>query len=285
MQRNSYTRLTLALDIVGKLEQGPFMGYHELAAVKHQIDLCDTITIEPAGRLLLECNDPLVPCDERNLCLQAVTLLQREYRIDRSVRITLQKRIPVQGGLAGGSANAATTLQLLNELWKLHLPRQRLMELGRMLGMDVPFYFIGKTAFDTEATGICEHLPTDIRLTFLLALPDFGVSTAAAYRGIDYTAIGKKRDLTEAMKNYCLAKDVKGVVSSIHNDFEGSVFTSYPELKKVKQELLEAGCSEAVLSGSGSTMYGVVPEGCSAAGMQQKISCRTIIASTLTSHQ
>ena len=187
----------------------------------------------------------------------------------------------MKGGLAGGSANAATTLMLLNEIWKLHLPRHQLMKLGRMLGMDIPFYFVGKTAFDSEATGICRPLPAGIRLDFVLAIPDFGVSTAEAYRGIDYAKIGKNVDLTERMKNYCLAKDVRGVVSSIHNDFEYSVFAAYPALKTVKQELLDAGCSMAVLSGSGSTVYGIVPEGVNPGDIQRKISCRTITASTL----
>ena len=284
MQRDSYTRLTLALDIVGKIQTGPFKGYHELGTIKHQIDLCDTIAIEPSRRLMLECDDPLVPCDEHNICLQAVTLMQREYNIDRMVRIMLHKRIPVQGGLAGGSANAATTLQLLSEVWKLRLSRERLMELGRMLGMDVPFYFIGNTAFDSEATGICKSLPTGIRLTFVLAVPDFGVSTADAYRGIDYSRTGGNRDATERMKHYCLANDMHGVVSSIHNDFEYSVFRVHPELEKIRRELLDAGCCTAVLSGSGSTVYGVVPEGCSAAEIRRKVSCRTLTASTLTSN-
>ncbi|MBN1761322.1 MAG: 4-(cytidine 5'-diphospho)-2-C-methyl-D-erythritol kinase [Chitinispirillaceae bacterium] len=282
MLRNSYTRLTLALDIIGKIHDGPWKGYHELGTIKHQIDLCDTITIEPSDHLSLECNDPQVPCDERNLCLQAVTLLQREYDITHSVRITIDKRIPVKGGLAGGSANAATTLMLLNELWKIHLSRRQLMKLGRVLGMDVPFYFIGHTAFDSEATGVCRALSCGIKLNFVLALPDFGVSTADAYRGIDYAKIGKNTDLTASMEKYCLAKDAQGVVSSIHNDFENSVFTAYPALRTVKEELLDAGCSTAVLSGSGSTLYGIVPGGVNTADIQKKMSCRTIAASTLS---
>jgi 4-diphosphocytidyl-2-C-methyl-D-erythritol kinase len=282
MERNSHTRLTLALDIMGRIDTGPLKGYHELAAIKHQIDLHDTIVIEPASRLSMTCNDPQVPCDERNICLQAATLLQKEYKINRPVRINLFKRIPVMGGLAGGSANAATTLQLLNDLWKLHLRQHRLIELGRVLGMDVPFYFFGKTAFDTEAGGRCEPLPTHIELTFILALPDFGVSTAEAYRCIDYSTTGLGRPLTERMKHYCLANDRQGVVSSIHNDFEHSVFLRYPRLRVIKQELLEAGCVAAALSGSGSAVFGVVSDREKATEIQKKIKCRTVVVSTLT---
>lgn len=280
MQQNSYTRLTLALDIVGRITEGPLKGYHELAAIKHQIDLCDTITIEPARHLTLECDDPQVPCDERNICLQAVTLLQREFKIDRQVRITLQKRIPVMGGLAGGSANAATTVRMLDELWKLRLPVERLRELGRMLGMDVPFYFTGKTAFDSEAGGQFEPLPTAVNLTFVLAIPEFGVATSEAYRDLDYQVIGRNGELTARMKHYCLANDRQGVVSSIHNDFELSVLPKHPRIAEIKQELLDAGCTAAVLSGSGSTVFGVAGDAAGAAAIQKKMSCRTIVAST-----
>ena len=281
MERHSYTRLTLALDIIGRIKEGPWAGYHELAAIKHQIDLYDTIIIEPASKLSFECNDPQVPCNEKNLCLQAVTLLQKEYRVNRQVRIMVEKRIPVMGGLAGGSANAATTLQLLNELWKLRLSVRRLMDLGRMLGMDVPYYFTGGTVFDTEAKGFIEPLPTKINQTFVLAIPDFGVSTIEAYEGIDYGAIGHKRDITEQMLHYCLANNRQGVVSSIHNDFEESVFARHPRLKAIKRELLDAGCEAAALSGSGSTLFGIASDMEQAASVQKKISCRTMRVSTL----
>lgn len=281
MERNSYTRLTLALDIVGRISTGELKGYHELATIKHQIDLHDTLIVEPSSSLSIECDDPRVPCDESNICIRAVRLLQKEYSIDQPVRITLVKRIPVMGGLAGGSTNAATMLSILNDMWELRLPTERLMELGRRLGMDVPFYFIGKSAFDTETTGRCEPLPTDIAMTFVLALADFGVSTSQAYSAIDYSFIGKERDLTERMKHYFVEHDTKGVVSCIHNDFERSVFVTHPRLAQIKHELLDAGCIAAALSGSGSTVFGVaagVPE---AREICRKMDCRTIVVSTL----
>jgi 4-diphosphocytidyl-2-C-methyl-D-erythritol kinase len=281
MERKSYTRLTLGLDIIGKITSGPFKGYHELSTVKHQIDLADTLTILPSSHLSLECDHPLVPCDERNVCLQAATLLQSEYRIDRSVHITIRKNIPVMGGLAGGSANAATTFMMLNELWKLHLSTEELMRLARKLGMDIPFYFIGKTAFDTEAGGICRPLPTKIAFSFVLALPDFGVSTADAYTGLDYSQLGKNLYLTEKMQQKCLANDTAGVVSCIHNDFEIPVFLKYPRLRELRDELLAAGCGSAILSGSGSTLLGIAPDYDTARQISRKISCRTIVATTL----
>lgn len=281
MERRSYTRLTLALDIIGKIATGPYSGYHELSTVKHQIDLFDTIEIEPSDLLSIECNNPAVPCDERNICYRAAELLQRRFAIDQPVHIAIDKQIPVMGGLAGGSANAATTLSMLNDLWELHLDTLQLMEMGRVLGMDVPFYFIGKTAFDTEATGVCTELPSNIHLTFLLAIPDFGVATATAYQGIDYSQIGGNTGKTKALQQFLLAGDRPKVVSCIHNDFENSVFRNYPRLVSIKQELIDAGCETAVLSGSGSTIFGITRDREHASAIAEKIGYRTLIVSTL----
>jgi len=281
MEQRSYTRLTLALDIMGRISEGPLAGYHELATVKHQIDLFDTISIEPAGELTVECTHPDVPSDERNICHKAVMLVQREYCVDRQVCVRIDKKIPVMGGLAGGSANAATTLTLLNSLWDLQLDTGELMRLGKMLGMDVPFYFLGKTAFDTEAGGVCEAIPTAVQLTFVLAFPDFGVSTAEAYRGIDYSFIGSKYVATEKMRQFFLANDRSLVVSCIHNDFEQSVFRQYPKCASIKQELIDAGCETAVLSGSGSTLFGIARDRDHAAEIGKKLSCRSMVVSSL----
>jgi len=281
VERRSYTRLTLALDIMGRITTGPYCGYHELATVKHQIDLFDTIAIEPAEVLSIVCSDPLVPCDSRNICYKAAALLQQRFGTNQPVCITIDKHIPVMGGLAGGSANAATTLAMLNDLWELKLDTTQLMEIGRQLGMDVPFYFIGKTAFDTEAGGVCTKLPTAIHLTFILAIPDFGVSTVAAYQGIDYREIGRNTGKTNALQQFLLATDRPNVVSCIHNDFEYSVFRSHPRLVSIKKELMEAGCETAVLSGSGSTVLGVTRNREQAEEVAERMGCRTLIVSTL----
>lgn len=281
MQRDSYTRLTLALDIVKKLKSGPLAGYHELGVIKQQINLHDTIELEPAPVQVMECNNQQVPCDDRNLCWRAVELVKKEYHIDTPVRIYLHKQIPVMGGLAGGSANAATTLQLASDLWELNLSKERLMELGQQLGMDIPFYFVGGTAFDDEISGKPVAIPTAISLVFVLALPGFGVATPSAYRNLDYRKTGKKRHLTDEMRKNCLAQDRQGVVSSIHNDFELTVFSAYPSLAAIKSELLQAGCEAAVLSGSGSTVIGIAADYQQATAVQARMSCRTIIATTL----
>lgn len=282
LSKNSYTRVTLALDIVRKLETGPCAGYHELGTVKHQIDLCDMVHIEESYADQLECNDPLVPCDDRNVCLKAAKLVRREMHVDRHVRITLEKRIPVMAGLAGGSADAAATLMLLDELWELSLSKSQLIDIARNIGMDIPYYFMGGTAFDSEAGGRLEPIATDCSFVFVLACPDFGVATKEAYSGIDYAAVGKNQQLTMRLRKALETGDINKVSGFMHNDFEQSVFLRFPGLFSIKKELLAAGCCAALLTGSGSTVIGIARDPAHAEAIGRKISCKTIIAATVT---
>lgn len=281
MVQNSYTRITLALDIVKKLDKGEFAGYHELAIIKHQIDLYDVICIENASDINICCNNPMVPCDSRNICWKAVELIKKEFGINKSIKIDLQKNIPVMGGLAGGSANAATILMLLNEHWNLGLGAERLMELGRRLGMDVPYYFLGGTAFDSEASGVLKMIPTKLKFVFILAVPDFGVATKDAYQNIDYSVINSDRSKTDLMSVSLQSNDFCGVTKNMHNDFEKTVFKRFPRLEEMKQQLISAGCFQAIMSGSGSTIIGVTDNLEHARQIKQKLSFNTIISSSL----
>lgn len=257
LSAKSYTRLTLALDIIRKLTDGMLAGYHELGIIKHQIDLFDVIAVEPASAMSIECNRDNIPCDKTNICWQAAALLQKECSISDNVHISIQKNIPVMGGLAGGSTNAATVLMLLNELWQLNLSRVRLAAMSRALGMDVPFYFFGNTAFDSESTGVFRPIATDVCFDFVLVVPPFGVSTKSAYQNINYSLTAQKTADTLCLESALKTNDQQSAIESIHNDFELSVFKEYPALVAIKDAMERAGCVRAFLSGSGSTMVGI----------------------------
>lgn len=271
LTRNSHTRITLALDIVRRLDSGPRAGYHELAVVKHQIDLHDTITVTDAAVSSMVCDDERVPVDSRNLCLQAVALVRERTCVDRQVTVDLRKRIPVMGGLAGGSANAATILSMLNEFWELGLGVAELSDLGRELGMDVPFYFVGGTALDSEAGGTLQPLAGPLVLDFVLVVPSFGVSTRDAYHGLDYGVVGRDRAATAALVEAWGRGDRDGVTRHIHNDFQSSVFATHPALAAIRDDLRECGCDAAWMSGSGSTIVGLARDDAHAADV-----CRTM---------
>lgn len=283
MEKKSYTRVTLSLDVVNRIEDGPYKGYHELAIIKHQIEMHDIISIENSSSTSIDCDDPRVPCDQSNICWRAVDLIKNEYNIDKHVSITIQKKIPVMGGMAGGSANAATTLSLLNDLWELGLSTEQLMASGRKLGMDVPYFFTGGTAFDSEATGCLRKIPAELSLYFVIVIPDFGVSTSEAYRGLDYSNINRQHEKTLLMESCFRKNDLNGVIGSMHNDFEESVFRAHPGLLSIKADLLKAGCLNAVMTGSGSTVIGVTSDSSSAEKVCGKMNQRTVISSTLMS--
>ena len=280
----SPTRVTLALDIIRRLNDGPLCGYHELGIVKHQIALADTLRFEPLGRGdcdVVECEDGRVPRGGDNICVKACRLLRERFGRGDFFRITIEKRIPVMGGLAGGSANAAATLRALDRIWELGLTREQFVELGRQLGMDVPFFFAGGTAFDSEATGVLETVDTNLKFHIILAVPDFGVSTKAAYGSIDYSRIGQNVPLTERMVETLRDNDFDFAVRCMHNDFELSVFQDYPRLNEIRDKLFDEGCAAVCLSGSGSTIIGIAIDKPSAQKIAGSIDCLTIITESL----
>ncbi|MDG5817040.1 4-(cytidine 5'-diphospho)-2-C-methyl-D-erythritol kinase [Chitinispirillales bacterium ANBcel5] len=279
--KNSYTRITLALDIIGKIYNGPMKGYHELGIIKHQITLCDSIEVKESRSTKIECSDTAVPHDSSNICWKAVDLIKKRYGIDKNVTISIDKNIPVMGGLAGGSANAATMIDILNELWALNFSKEEKKQLGRKLGMDVPFFFDGGTAFDTETTGVLQKIDTDLFATFVLVIPNFGVSTRDAYGGIDYSKVAKKTLQTSEMKSCISLNDMSKVVSLMHNDFELSVFPRYPQLQQIRDKMLEAGCLNAIMSGSGSTLIGIVRNRKEAMRVCNSLEYKSIITETL----
>lgn len=278
--KKSYTRLTLALDIIRKIKKGKFKGFHKLNIIKHQIDLHDSITIESSNKLTISCNNPEVPLTYDNICWQAAVELKKRFTIPENVHITIKKNIPVKGGLAGGSANAATVLSMLNKFWRLDLTRKQLCEIGRTIGMDIPFYFYGKTALDSESTEVIKPVNTSVALDFVLATPDFGVSTKEAYQHINYDTIGKDVDKTTRMKFALEENDRDKVIETMHNDFERSVFNHYPALKQVKKELIKAGCLNVAMSGSGSTLVGIAKDRDHAKWVKKNFPMECLIAST-----
>ncbi len=285
LTKKSYSRITLALDVIKKRTKGEFAGFHKLGIIKHQINLFDEIAVCDSDELKIVCDDLTVPTDENNICWKVVELLKKEFDIDKNVVIEIKKNIPAQGGLAGGSSNAATTFNLLNKLWNLNLSFDELARLGQKVGMDVPFFFMGGTAFDSESGGVLRNIETKIKLNFILLLPDFGVSTPEAYKNLDYNKIAQNVDQTKLMENLLLNNeedfDFNEFVKLMHNDFEMSVFEYHSELQKLKNELYELGLEGVVMSGSGSTLIGLAKNREEALKICKQISCRAIAVESL----
>jgi len=280
----SPTRVTLALDIVRRFDEGALRGYHELGIVKHQIALADTLHVEllgSGGGDVVECEDERVPRDGGNICVKACQLVRERFGRGGSLKITIEKRIPVMGGLAGGSANAAAMLRALDRVWELGLTREQFIDLGRRLGMDVPYFSTGKTAFDSEATGVLEAVDTNLKFHIILATPNFGVSTKEAYGLINYSRIGKNIPLTKKMITALRYNNFESAMEYTHNDFELSIFEQYPRLREIRDKLLNEGCAAACMSGSGSTIIGIAKDKPAAQKIAGAVDCVTIVTESL----
>ena len=237
-------------------------GYHEVATVLQSISLCDELVFEPRAdeKTFLSCDDPDIPVDETNLILKAVRALPRV----QGVHIHLTKKIPAKGGLGGGSSNAAITLIALNALWRLGLGTSDLRQIGSGLGADVAFFFEGGTAVAT-GTGTQVTRVADVAKQWLVVVtPSASVSTASAYAAVDSArAALNARSLTTFDSLSILASSFTEPFSGdnshwpLHNDFEGVIFEIEPEIRRAKLALLEAGARNALLAGSGSSVFGI----------------------------
>ena len=241
-------KINLALDVIGQRPD----GYHEIDTIMQEISLGDLITIEPGrGGLVLFSDDPSLDLGPANLVYQAWELLKDQAE-DDAVVIDIQKRIPMAGGLGGGSADAAATLRGLNTLWKLHHTEEELEEIAAKLGSDVPFFIRGGTQ---RARGRGEKLTTlkscEGKHLLLLNSGD-SLSSRLVYN----TAKIKTEMYMEGLTHY-LATDSPRSYTLMKNELESAAISLLPHLQQMKEELIQAGALTAMVSGSGPTVFGL----------------------------
>ncbi|MCL4514235.1 MAG: 4-(cytidine 5'-diphospho)-2-C-methyl-D-erythritol kinase [Firmicutes bacterium] len=253
----AYAKVNLTLDVLGKRPD----GYHELESIMQSIGLYDTLEFKNASSgVQIHCSHPEVPADESNLVYKAARALQERFGLAGGAEIRLEKAIPVAAGLAGGSADAAGALVGLNALWGLHLSQRELGEVAAGLGSDVNFCLTGGTALAQGRGERITVLPAAPNFWLVLLKPRFGVSTAEVYRGLDLKAVEPLRPDTVAMLNACVVNDFDAMAAGLRNVLESVTCRLHPELNELKEALLRAGASGALISGSGPTVFGVVPD-------------------------
>jgi len=242
LQLKAFCKINWFLEITGKRPD----GYHTLSTIFQTISLGDRLTFKPADDLTLTCSDSSLPTDERNLVMKAAMRLREALNEKRGAAIHLEKIVPMGAGLGGGSADAAATLKGLLKLWRRSLGASELATLAVQIGADVPFFLKGGRC---SATGIGEKLRPlkPLPKTWLVIVwPGFGVSTKEAY----------------AKVNLPFAVHPPPTPHSRHptlfNRFESLVFPDHPELPRLKEDLLKAGATGTMMSGSGSAVFGVV---------------------------
>ena len=243
--------MNLALEVLGRRAD----GYHEVVTVMQAVELSDRVVLEDAASLVLSTTAPGIPTDDSNLALRAAMTLCEAAGVDRGVRITLDKRIPVAAGLGGGSADAAAVLLGLNRLWGLRWPIARLEEVAVTLGMDVPFFLRGGASF---ATGRGEKLNRmrGMALALVLVNPRYASSTAEAY-GRMVPAMYTDGSRASAVAAGLRTRRIERVAGNLYNALEAAVAPVQPEIGRMKAALRAGGALGALMSGSGPTVFGV----------------------------
>ena len=243
MRVTSYAKINWSLRITRRRAD----GYHDLETLFQQISLADELTFTRADRFSLTCDVPGIPTDDTNLVLRAARALGCP-----PLAIELRKRIPVGGGLGGGSSNAAAMLRAIDTMFDLRTSPARLAEIALTLGSDVPFFLVGGTAYATGRGEILSPLPAVAPVPLLLVLPDVAVPTAGAFAALRQFSqpVG-----IEAYRRM-IDDDLLAHAASLTNDFEEVIFARHSPLRDYKQRLLASGAAWAGMSGSGSTIVG-----------------------------
>jgi 4-diphosphocytidyl-2-C-methyl-D-erythritol kinase len=233
-------------------------GFHELESLFQMVSWYDEVELEETlENVELFCDTPGIPNDETNLVVKAARLLQNRCPGKcGGVKITLKKNIPSGGGLGGGSGNAAGVLLALNILWNLKIPRDDLISMASELGSDVPFFLMSPCAIGAGKGEILQPVENPICFYILMIYPGFPISTPWVYGNLKLK-LTKSENNISILKNFILRSEFAQLGAALYNDLEPVVFKRYPEILKIKSELLSSGAAGALLSGSGSTVFGI----------------------------
>lgn len=233
--------------------------YHEIDTVLQTVSLHDTITLEATNDdvITLWCDDRSVPVDKTNLVWRAAAALRERYSIRRGVKIRLEKRIPAEAGLGGGSSDAAATLIALASLWDIEVSADDLAQIAEGLGSDVPFFLYGGTARATGRGSAVKPLEDSPQKHLLVIKPNASISTAKAYTTLNRAALTSSDSKPILFYSQASNSSASIDLNVLHNDFEPTVFQLEPEIERAKVALLKSGARAAMLSGSGSAVFGI----------------------------
>lgn len=261
-------KVNLGLDVLGKREN----GYHDVRMVMQTIYLYDNVTLmkkkEPGVQL--ETNLFYLPIDANNLAYQAAEMLIREFKIGEGVHITLEKHVPVSAGMAGGSSDAAAVLVGMNRLFSLGLSQEELMERGVTLGADVPYCVMRGTVLAEGIGEVLTPLPPLPKCYILVAKPGISVSTKMVYEKLDSQVISEHPDI-DGILTGLKEQDIRKVASSMGNVLEYVTIGEYPVIEQLKEVMKKAGALNAMMSGSGPTVFGIFEDRKAARKAQYKI--------------
>lgn len=250
MKLKSFAKINLGLEVLRKRED----GYHDIRTLFQSISLYDEIEAEKLKdrRIIIAGTGEKIPCDERNLMHRAASVLQRRFSVNKGILFKIKKNIPIGKGLGGGSSNAAVALLLLNKLWEIKTDFVTLDAVAKQIGADVPYFLRGGFCLGTNRGDKIYPLKDLPCFYCLLIFPEFPISTAYIYSN------HRVDSLTSGDKESKIIKFLeKQIFSILENDLEETIFRPYPQLADLKQILLKEGAEVSLVSGTGSTIFGI----------------------------
>ena len=252
MRLKAYGKINLGLDVVRKRED----GYHEVRMVMQNVGIFDRLEFEKCekGKIELTTNLSFLPTDQDNLIYKAAKLMIDTYKIEEGVKIHLEKHIPVSAGMAGGSSDAAATMVGINNLFKLGVSVKKLQELGVKLGADIPYCIMRGTALSEGIGEILTPIKPMVKCPIIVAKPAISVSTKYVYENLRANELEYHPDIdrmVEEIKN----ENLLGIAECMGNVLETVTCVKFPVIEQIKDNLKQNGALNALMSGSGPTVF------------------------------
>ena len=268
IHKKAYAKINLCLDVLRRRDD----GYHDLRMIMQNVGIYDELeficfdNMEEKRQLLgeqydtekisMEANKPGIPVDDKNLIIKAVKLLYDTYGLSNPIHVRLVKNIPVEAGMAGGSTDCAATFHAVNELFDLKLDSLSLRQHGVKLGADVPYCILGQTALSEGIGDILTPVEPLADCHILVAKPPVSVSTGMVYKNLKLDESVKHPDVNGMLESL-VQKDVSGVAGLMGNVLETVTARLHPEIEEMKNDMIENGAINALMSGSGPTVFGI----------------------------
>jgi len=254
IQMKAYGKVNLGLDVIRRRKD----GYHEVRMIMQTVQLYDKITMEERRQkgITLETNLSFLPVNENNIAYKAARMLMEEFHISGGLNIKIEKHIPVAAGMAGGSTDGAAVLYGVNRMYQLGLTKRQLMERGVRLGADVPYCIMRGTVLSEGIGEILTPVAAMPDCHILVAKPPISVSTKYVYEHLKLDSVERHPDI-DGMVAALEAGRLKGVADRMENVLETVTIPEHPEIEQIKEVMCSEGALNAMMSGSGPTVFGI----------------------------
>ena len=281
VSRRAYGKINLGLDVLRRRPD----GYHEVKMIMQMVDIFDELTMreEEENVIRITTDHAELPNDEQNLIYKAILKYREKTGETKGVSVSLYKNIPIAAGMAGGSTDAAAALLLYNTLCGEKLTLEELCEVGVKVGADVPYCILGGTMLSEGIGEVLTPLPAPPDAYLVIAKPEISVSTKYVYEHLDLAALLEHPDI-DGMRKALEEKDLSGICARMENVLESVTVEKYPVIARIKQLLLESGAENALMSGSGPTVFAVFTAKETAEAAKEKLAqeklCKQLFVTT-----